>query len=188
MKRTQLIEAGILIVGLIFGYKFFESIISLVIQLVFSFSYMLEMSAFFPALVYIVFYAGCFVLLIRQSNYIAKYLGANADDTVIPIKINKRALLHVTLIVLAIITILSSLPEIIIYLFESFRNEVNSKSFYDDARTIISKEKFTYSAVGTIIAFLLIYFSKTISSWFFQKDPAEELTFDSTSENKTENV
>lgn len=188
MKRTQLIEAGILIVGLIFGYKFVEGFVSLSLQIIFSYRYDFDLWMLLPSIVMMAIYAGFLFLIINKSNQIANYLDRNGTKELYPIKINKGALLHIILIALCLATILSNIADIIVYLFMSFKDEIDSQTLFKDGPTVVSKHAFILAAVQTVTAFIVIYFSRTISNWFFANNPVEELIFDSTIKNNSENV
>ena len=184
MKRTQLIEAGILIVGIIFGFKFIESIFVLIIQVIGTFQFDEGIDYVLPSLIITIVYVIIFIILIRKSGPIANYLGSNTETSSFPLKINKSSLLHVTFIALGLITLVQNLAAIIIYVFESFKNEVGGNKFLEESIKTISKDKFSLAAVQTIIASIIIYYSKSIANWFLSNDPVEELTLES---EETEN-
>ena len=129
MKRVQLIEWGIVTIGLIFGYKFFEGIFTALVQIFYSLQGMQEdiLVVLLPTVFMITIYAVCFVLLIKRSGQLATYLQGNSGNETIPIKIGKKALLQVILICICLVTILTQIPEIILYLFESFKDEIGKK-------------------------------------------------------------
>lgn len=179
MKRTQLIEAGILVSALIFGFKFFEGIITLLLQIVISFQYDTGTETWIPTFIMLAIYAVIFILLIRKSSHVAKYLGSFSENTSFPLKISKRSILHIVLITLGLITILKNIAEVLVYLYESFKNEVGRSIFQEGQQQLVNKDQFTFAAVQTVIALIIIYFSKTISNWFLGTDPVEELTLES---------
>jgi hypothetical protein len=132
-----------------------------------------------PIFILIAVYAVGFVILIRKSHQIANYLGAFSENERFPVKINKISLLHIVLIALGIIVVIENIAEVLIYAYESFRSEVGRSSFLEGRMRSVGKDRFTVVAVQTIIAFIIIYFSKPISNWFFGNDPVEELTLES---------
>ncbi|NOT52050.1 MAG: hypothetical protein HOP10_12325 [Chitinophagaceae bacterium] len=181
MKRIQLIETGIIVVGLIFGYKFFEGIFSLLIQVFYGFQFGGEdiFETLLPTILMCAAYAICFVLLIRRSGQLATYLGKNMTGEQIAIKIGKKSLLQVTLIGICLATIIANIATILLYLFETFKNEVGRKSFIEERTTGVSGYTFKLTAIQTIVAIVTIYFSKDISAWFVRKNEVDELTFSS---------
>ncbi len=184
MKRAQLIEYSILIIGLIFGYKFFESILSAIVQIFYSFQNSGDFfDALLPTLLFVAVYAICFVILIKRSGQIATYISKDSANETIAVKIDKRSLLHVILIGIAAVTILSNIAEIILYLFDTFKKEVGGRNMYDSDTSPVSKYQFKTAAVQTIIGLVVLYFSKDICGWFIRKNEADQLTFESTNEN-----
>ena len=180
MKRTQLIEYGIITIGLVFGYKSFDSFFAAIIQIFYMFGFGSEdIGALLPTLLFLAAYTVCFIVLIRRSSQIAVYLSGMSSGENVPFKIGKRSLLHVVLIGICAAIILSNLAEILLYLFETFKQEAGRRNFTDIEGNKINKYAFKVSAIRTIIAAVVLYFSKDISSWFIRKNEADELTFDS---------
>lgn len=184
MKRAQLIEYSILIIGLIFGYKFFESILSAIVQIFYSLQSGGDfVDVLLPTLLFIALYAICFVMLIKRSRQIATYISKDSANEIIPVKIDKRSLLYVILIGIAVVTIISNAAEIILYLFDAFKKEVGRKSMSDFDTPTDSKYRFKTAALQTIIGLVVLYFSNDICGWFIRKTVVDKLTFDSTNEN-----
>jgi H+/gluconate symporter-like permease len=179
MKRTQLIEWGIVTVALIFGYKFFDSLFVLLVQLSYDLGSLDKVLTRFIVLCAV--YALSFVLLIRNSSQVAKWVSGPSPNDVIQVKINKRSLLQVILIGICVGTILSNIGYILLYLFEIFKNEAGR--LHEAGDNMVSKYRFTIAALEAIVAFVLLYFSKDVSGWFIRKNKGEELTFESEAEN-----
>lgn len=186
MKKVLLIEWGIITIALIFGYKFFESIFTALVQIFYTLQGM--PGGFFemllPTVFLIIIYAVSFTLLIKRSRQLAIYLNGNKEDETIPIKVGKKALLQVILVSICLGTIISNIPQIILYLFDSFKDQVSSHNA--DTLTIESSawHKFKLSLIQIIVAFVLIFFSKEISNWFIRKNEIDELTFETEPENE----
>jgi hypothetical protein len=180
MKRTQLIEWGIITVGLIFGYKFFEGLFSILLRILYNFGQPGLSSDLTRLSVYCGAYAVSFVLLIRKSSQIAIWINGSSQNDIVAVKINKHSLLQVILIGICAATILSKIAEILLYLFETFKNEAGH--FHEPIDNTVSKFRFKLAAIEAIVAFVVLYFSKDISSWFIRKNKAEELTFESETE------
>jgi ABC-type enterochelin transport system permease subunit len=113
----------------------------------------------------------------------AVYISGSSPDESLSLKIGKRSLLRVILIGICIVTILSNIAEILLYLFEAFKEGAGRRNPYDDDMKKVSKDVFTIAAIRTIVAFVILYFSKEISGWFIRKNEADELIFDSNPEN-----
>lgn len=182
MKRSQLVEYGIIVIALIAGYKFFESIFSLIVQVAYDFQGGEDVSSFvIPYLLMVIIYFSSFILLIRKSRQISAYLVKNQENEVIHLKINKKSLLQVILIAICILTILSNITTIILYLFDTFKHEVSKRSDLFGPNEM-EKFRFKTAAIQTIIALVIVYFSKDISHWFIKKNDTEELIFESEAE------
>jgi hypothetical protein len=179
MKRIQLIEWGVVTVGLIAGYKFFEGIFEILLRILYDIAPGMANDLARMAIYYLA-YAASFILLIRKSSHIAKWLnGPSANDT-ISIKINKRSLLQVILIGICALTIVSNIATIALYLFETFKNKAGM--YHEPVDTFARDYRFKIAALQTIVALVILYFSKDISGWFIRKNEADELTFESTPE------
>lgn len=186
MKRIQLIEWGIITIALIFGYKFFESIFSALVQIFYSFQGVNEdiLEILIPSILMIVAYAVCFILLIKKSGQLASYLQGIDNNEVISVKIGKKSLLQVILIAICITTVLSNIPGMLLYLFDSFREKVGPNN-----RDIVTTgpfrwHQFKLGAIQIIVATVVIFFSKDITNWFLRKKEIDELSFDSDTQNK----
>lgn len=177
MKRTQLIEWGIITVALIFGYKFFESLFSILVQVVYGFGRDELGGSLLRLLIITGIYALGFILMIRKSSQIAGWVNGPSENDTLAIKINKRSLLQVILIGICIVTILSKIAEIVLYLFETFKQEVGRR--HEPVDNYASNYRFKLAAIETIVAFVILFFSKDVSGWFIRKNEAEELTFES---------
>jgi hypothetical protein len=187
MKRIHLIEWGIITIALIFGYKFFETIFSLIIQFVNGF-YGDDVAESILKILFIAgLYAGMFIVLLRNSFSIAKKVTpAESQGETLPVKIGKRALTHVILLGLCLYSLLTTITRIILYLFNTFKQEVGNRGIYDDAPQAISKYDFQLAAGQAIVALIVLYFSKDIVNWFIRKNEADELVLDSKPENETD--
>ena len=184
MKRTQLIEYGIITIGLVFAFKAFDSFFTAIIQVLYMFGGIggAEIGPLLPTLFILVAYTVCFIVLIRKSGPIAVYLGGMSAGENVPFKIGKRSLLHVVLIGICAAIILSSLAEVLLYLFETFKQEAGRGSFTDPEGSKMNKYTFNVAAIRTIIAGVTLYFSKDVSNWFIRRNEVDELTFESESE------
>lgn len=186
MKRSQLIEYGIISIGLISGYKFLENVVSVIFQLAYAFSDGLvdRISLLLPVFVLLAVYGLCFVILIRKSGQIATWLQGNTPNDHIAVRLEAKTLLYVILIGIMIFSIISHIPKIVYYLYESFKNEISSKNLFTTRETSVRKGEFVLSSIQVIIAFLAIYFARNITGLFIRKNAADELTFQSEPETK----
>jgi hypothetical protein len=184
MKRTDLIEWGIVTVGLIFGFKFFESTFSGLVQLYYFFeSGGSIVDIFLPTFILVVVYAISFVLLIRNSRAIALYLAGNSANEEVSLKIGKRALLRAILIGICIAVLISNLSAVILYLFRLSTGTTVDETAYTHSSRQVNAFAFQISIVKTVFALIVLLCSREISSWFVRKNELDELIFDSKPEN-----
>ena len=186
MKRTQLIEYGITVIGIIFGYKFLEGLFSVSIQLLFSsrngFGDIGTIIGY--GLFTIALYGIVFLFAIRKSRQIAEALNNKQPDELVPVKINKSSLLHVILIGLCMYTLLSLIPGFLMNIYDFFEQEVGRKKVTDtEYRLPASTSPLRFQIVELLFTSTVLAGSRSISRWFIPKDEVEELTFDSNSEN-----
>lgn len=177
MKRVQLIEWGLVTIGLIFGYKFFEGVFSLVSQLIFQFDRGSLGYGLFLIIILCVLYFVAFIVIIRESPKIAQKINGNSPNDTLPIKITRQSLIQVVLIGIAMATVISKAGNVLIYLFELFKNKA-SNSGYDSGNYFL-KERFMQEAAQTIFALVALFFSKDISGWFINSKEPEQFTFES---------
>ncbi|HEV7783632.1 MAG TPA: hypothetical protein VGO58_20310 [Chitinophagaceae bacterium] len=186
MKKAQLLEWGIITVGVIFGYKFFEATFSMIVQFAFAVSNGADdiSRILLPSFLMIIFYFILFMFLIRRSEQIANYLSNNTAGENVPVRIGKRSLLQVILIGICMATIVSNLADILLYIVDAFTNEVGRRNMNEDFDPISPKRAFKVKAVQAIIAGVILFFSKDISHWFVKKNEVDELVFDSNPEKE----
>lgn len=186
MKKIQLIEWGIITIGLIFGYKFFEGVFTALVQIFYGFQVRGGdiFVALLPTILLLAVYAACFIWLIRKSSQLAHYLsGGNVEEDG-AFKIGKRSLLQVVLISICLATILSNIADILLYLFETFKREAGRRNFLEENTNTVNKYAFKIAAVRTIVSVVVLFFYKEITNWFIRKNEADELTFETEPENK----
>lgn len=186
MKRSQLVEFGIIAIGIICGYQFLDNTISVLFQLAYSY---IDGSAgtlnfILPVLMMIAVYGSCFVLFIKKSRQIAARLLGNGPDEQVAVKADFQSLLYITFLGILGVSFLTPLPKIIYYLLETFKNEVSSKNLFTSTDTAVSKYQFFLAVLQLALALTGLYFAKTITGWFLKNNPADELSFESNPEIK----
>lgn len=181
MKKSQFIQYGIIVAGILFGYKFFESLVTMIGQLVFEVRNGEDIGDFLlPYLLIVILYGAAFILLIQRSGTIASYLVRNQSNENLAIRIGKQSLLQVVLIGAGIITIITNIPGTVSYLFAAFKKEVGNGARLEE----IEKIGFRAAAIEIIVALTILYFHREISSWFLKKQDANELIFESEEEKR----
>jgi hypothetical protein len=185
MKRLQLIEWGLIAVGLIFVYKFVDSVFVLFIQFIYEFSDS-NLGGSLPVyFLTVIMYGAGLLLLIRNSRKCALFLNGPATDEILPLRINKQSLLQVILIGICAAAALSGITEILLYVFELFREDVSRKGLFGENNGP-NKYFFKLQAVKTIVSLVVIYFSKDIAGWFIRKNEPQELVLESQPETGTD--
>jgi hypothetical protein len=183
MKKVHLIEWGIITIGLLFGYKAFESFLSLIVQLFGGFFLDSVSETLLIAFLVFLLYAAAFITLLKNCRRIAYYLAGTETGETVPFKISKHGLLQVILISMCVFTILTNVIDVIYYLFEAFKSEVGRKNFYGENDPISGKaSSIAVSVLKIVLAIIVIFYSKNISSSFFRKEDELELTFDTNPE------
>jgi hypothetical protein len=182
----QLIEFGIVAIGLISGYKFFENTIAVFFQFAYLYADegMEKLRMLLPALIMLLIYGTGFYFLIKKNGQLASWLQWDGPNDIISIKTDARSLLHVILLGIIMFTLISNAPKVLFYLLESIKNEVSHKILFTETTTIISKSDFWLSLAEVVIALPVTLFARTISSWFIRTNPVDELTFQSIVETK----
>jgi hypothetical protein len=186
MRRLEVIEYGVIIVGLILFYDMLISVISILINILF----IIEMGSesnflefFLPGILYCLIYAAAFILVIRQRKRIAKFINGEADDT-IDLKLNKKSIIQIVIIVICLTGAISTVPKIVIYLFDSFKSSIESYDRYSDKVPDNAMEFWTTVTKLTITVVLLI-FSRNISGYFDNNSDTIEISNISPKENKS---
>lgn len=183
MKRSHLIEAGLVITGLIFGYKFLEGFISLLAQMyVFQEYGNGNFSEFVPVLLVEALYFLALALLIRNARPLAAYLTRSQPDERLPLRINLRTALQLVIIGIAIAQVLSTIAPVLLYLFDRFRYAIRHNSV-DLLLSGDERNQFALQAIRLVLAMLTLVFYREISGWFVRRKEADELTLES-EENK----
>ena len=95
---------------------------------------------------------------------------------------SKGSLTQVILMSLCIVTLLTTIPSILTYVFNAFANEIRSDGELKAQTSEIRKLNFKKDLIKSILSFVIIYFSKDITRWFIRKNELDELTFDSNPE------
>lgn len=169
MKRIQLIEYGIVVIGLIFGYKFIETVFNFLVQLSFELQSDYKPDSYvFIYLFLLTLNFFCFIVLIKKSASIAAYINKGNENDMISIKLNLHSVIQVVIIAVSLLTLLTTIGDVLLYLYEAFKFEVNKKP-ENFGPTESEKFRFKVAALKVIFAFLLLFFSKEVSSWFINK-------------------
>lgn len=168
MRKNQLIQIAILVIALICGYKSIESLIGVVIVVLFQLGDRFSGSWDF-ILRYIIFlgiYCAAFFLLIRYNKQIADYVDKQAEpDTAastesLPLLIRESNLLYIVVIALCLITLIEEVPVIILSIYNYFKKEAGGRSGN------IGDLNFKTAAIRFVFTLIVLFTAKSISAWF----------------------
>jgi len=170
MKRVQLIEIAIIVVILVLGFRAIETILNVIVYSMYSFSSTFTSlgSYILPNLIQFGLYSVSFFVILKNRKWIANYiLGKNEENDEVAIRIQQPELLYIIIIFLCITTLLSEISTIVIYAYDYFKTEVNSRySQIVGFREKISLASFKVAAVKFVLTFVLLYFAKPLSNLF----------------------
>jgi ABC-type Fe3+ transport system permease subunit len=181
VKRIELIEWGIIVISLILGFNFLTGFLSVIVRVI-SFGHV-QAEALLKLLLVTALYFVTFWLLIRNSRKVARFINGprHAEET-ISLVIGKRALLHVILVAVCIIAILSGIATIIYHLFDVIKNKPEGRglsSLINNFGGMGNRYSFMLAITETIIAAIVLVFSKKIAYNIIRKGDPDELTIDS---------
>ncbi len=183
MKKTQLIEIGILAVALICGYKFFETLISSAFSILYQFGYGFEGSwfAIFQYLLIAGIYLGAFVILVKKRTWIAYYIDKQgepnsnvSEQDTINIDLRQDNLLFIILVALCLITFVTELPSILIGIYNYFKTEV-SNGDKTITNNMIENVNFKSAAIKLVIAAIVLYYARPITNLFNKPSDQDDL-------------
>jgi hypothetical protein len=180
MKRVELIEWGIVTVALILACNFFFNLLDIFMQvLVFKASAETVLKMLLASAIYFV----ATFLLIRKSDKLAEFInGSRRSAETIGLSVGKRALLHVVIVSVCIVTALSGVVRIVYSLFSILKREVTGTGLHGlilEFGTGRSDYDLVSGIIQTISAIVVIGFSKKIADALIKKNELDELTLDS---------
>jgi hypothetical protein len=169
MKRIQLIRIALIATALICGYKSLESLVAVVIALIYQFEYRYDSPVFliFQYILLPGIYFGAVFLVIKFNKQIASYIDkhgqttASPDTETINIAVEHKGLLYTVLITLCLATLIAEIPTIILSIYKYFKREVGGVPF--GSATDID---FKSPAIKFVFTLIILFDAKSISAWF----------------------
>lgn len=184
MKISQLAEYSIIVAGVIFGFRFVDNLFFLIYQLLLvSGEYGFSMKYHFRSLFFIAAYFAAFVLLIRYSGLIARWLLREEADKPTGLTISWQHVLWVVLIGMSVSVIVSNLPDTLSYLYKSFQKGSGSSKL-DPEEWELQKVELMNATFRTAAALVILVFYRHISHWFIRKHEANDLIFETKEEKQ----
>jgi hypothetical protein len=187
MRKKQLIQLGILAIALISGYKFLESLISVIITVLYQFTYRFEDTGtiIIQYLILLAVYFAAFFLLVRYNKQIADYIdkqgnpGGNADagNETIRLSIEQSSLLFIILIALCLITLIQEIPVLLLSIYNYFKKEAGS--FHNGSPDDLN---FKAAAIKFVFAMIILFSARSISAWFSKQSPSDKPLIETTGE------
>ncbi|HRG84034.1 MAG TPA: hypothetical protein PLO99_16045 [Chitinophagaceae bacterium] len=184
MKISQLAEYSIIVAGVIFGFRFVDNLFFLLYELLlYSGEYGFSMKYHLRSLFFIAVYFTAFVLLIRYSGTIARWLLREEGDRVSGLTISWQHVLWVVMIGMSLSIIVTNLPDTLSYLYKSFQKGSGSSKL-DPEKWELQKDELMYATLRTALALIILVFYRQISHWFIRKHEANDLIFESKEEKQ----
>ncbi|MBK6827629.1 MAG: hypothetical protein IPG86_12505 [Chitinophagaceae bacterium] len=184
MKISQLAEYSIIVAGVIFGFRFVDNLFFLLYQLLmYSGEYGFSMKYHLRSLFFITVYFAAFVLLIRYSGTIARWLLREDANRVTGLTISWQHVLWGVMIGMSLSIIVTSLPDTLSFLYKSFQKGSGSSKL-DLDQWDLQKEELKSATFRTAIALAILVFYRPISHWFIRKHEANDLIFESKEEKQ----
>lgn len=176
MKKADVLQLAIMLVGIILGFitlQFIFSALFGILAWLFTGGYAAEnyLTPGMAAYVTILLQGLCSWLLITKSGSLAAYFYERSNlGTGFKIVSNIQSLLYIILVAIAIYLLISNLTPLISAVFKSFKEKATSNNFaQEDQRPVEWAGLF----INILLPCLLLFFAKPIAS-FFAKNVNEE--------------
>jgi len=172
MNRRQLIEFGIIAIAIILVFKAIESILVILVAVIYRFSYGPQGNTplIIANFIFIAIYLVVFLVFIKNRNAISNFINqtpveGDADDAKPIINISQQELLYIVFIVLAVISLISGVSGIIEYAVQSFGREVGQ-----GIKEGIDYGDFKANFIKIIIASVVIIFARPFAEFFARRN------------------
>lgn len=187
MKRTDLVQLAIIIVGIFISYTFLSAIPTLVFSIYNWFETGLSGGSYMDTFVTTFFLYGFYflagVLSITKSKPLAVWLCNKANFTgEISFPLSKNDLLFVLFCGLGINGLIQHLPKLLVYGFNKIKN--TNTSILDEPTGTVSTSFLVTEFLTSLLFFALLYYARVFADYLSAKinnpDPVDEIA-----ENKT---
>ncbi len=177
MKKADVLQLAIILVGIIFGFLTLQYLFSSLFAIftwIFSGGYGAD-NYLAPGLsIYAVigFQALCCWILITKSDKLASYLYEKSNlGTGFKIVTNTQSLLYIVIIAIGIYLFLSNLTSLLTVIFNGFKQRISHRVLnqFEDERPV----EWARLVLDILLPFLLLLFAKPIAG-FFAKNIGEE--------------
>jgi hypothetical protein len=178
MKKVQLIEISVLAVALICGYKFFESLISIAITALYQFTngYGDSWTIIIQYIFLTVLYFAGFIWLVRKRKWIAGYIYNQGqlkpelfpeEVEKVNLSIQQPGLLYIILVASCLLTIITEIPTILIYVYDYFKSIAGGRQ--KDLESFgkgMSYINFKVAAVKIVVTIVVLLYARPVTEWF----------------------
>lgn len=182
MKRTDLVQLAIIIVGIFMSYAFVIAVPSLLFAIYNWFENGLSggayMDTFFGTFILYGFYFLAAVLSITKSKKFAKWLCTKANfNGEITFPLSKNDLLFVLFTGMGIYGIIQHLPKFLVNVFNKIKS--SNISMLEETQTVISSSFLITELLSLLLFFTLLYYARIFSDYLSAKinnpDPVDEI-------------
>lgn len=189
MKRLDVVQLTIIIVGLFIAFIFVSAVPTLLFSIITWFNSGLSggsfMEAFLSTFIIYAFYFIAASFCIKQSKALAAWICNKADFTAdINLAIDKKALLYILFIGMGIYGLVQHFPKLLVSAFIKIRS---SNSFMPaDAIDETSSSGIILQVMTVLLYFVLLYYANVFADFFAGKinnqEPEDEITENPTAE------
>jgi hypothetical protein len=189
MKRLDVVQLAIIIVGLFIAFIFVSAVPTLLFSIITWFNSGLSggslMQAFLSTFIIYTFYFIAAAFCIKQSKALAAWICNKADFTAdVNLAIDKKGLLYVLFIGMGIYGLVQHFPKLIVTAFVKIRS---SNSFMPaDPGDETSSSGILLQVMTVLLYFALVYYANVFADFFADKisnqEPEDEITENPTAE------
>jgi hypothetical protein len=159
MKKIDIIQTTIIIVGILVGYSAIQIILGLFTQI----AYTQELggpSVLFQYILFGALHAACSIVLISKSKKISLLIVDESDDSV-QINISRTDIIFAMIVGIGLYTLIQPVPQVLTDIFFFFKNEVRSNG---DTVIPSKKEAFAVELLRVLFGFFIIYGAPTFTN------------------------
>ncbi len=183
MRRLDVIQLAIIIVGIFVLYKFFTGVPNVLFSLLTWANNGLRggeiLEAFLGTFVLYSFYFAAAFICIKKSKYLANWICDKGDfSAAINLAIDKSTMLHIVFVAIGVYGIIENLPELLVTAFTKIKS--NNSFMEMDVKLGFSTEDIIIKLLLVLMYFALVYYASFFATYLAAKinntEPDEEIT------------
>jgi len=125
---------------------------------------------------FVIFFSAIYLLVVYKKAIVRLLAGKEKDESPLPIDFSGRQLLHVTIVVLCLVTLIGEIPVAVSILIETLKTNPAYSDTENDFYDPIMSASFLSPIIKTLFAVLVLLLSKKISNFLNSKmDKPESL-------------